>query len=100
MYEKFPELIDFTISKCQHAFPNTLYVCLYGKAGKYVADGDTEKSLAVLQRVVKRYPRSELYTMIGDLYVEQGESALANDRYNQAFVLSETELSDRVTPGT
>ena len=54
---------------------------LYQQAKAYELRGDTEKSLAALQRLVQRYPRSRY---LGEAYFRRGELLFSLQRYAEA----------------
>ncbi|MDP2669969.1 MAG: hypothetical protein Q8O99_03055 [bacterium] len=90
LYAFFPQVVDEALRICESRFTKYGYVCLYGKAGSLIADHEEDKALRLLEGVVKRYPRAELYEYIGDLYRNKDEKTVAQGRYQQAFLLAES----------
>lgn len=92
LYTAFPEIVELFLQRCQQQFSDKSYVCLYGKAWKMLIDWESEKAFKLLLHVVQRYPRSELYKMLGDLSLEQGNPVEAERYYQEWFLLKETEF--------
>lgn len=82
-------MVANALTICESRFSEHGYVCLYGKAGKLLAEQEDEKALRLLEGVVKRYPRPELYEYIADMYRKAGDKKTAQEWYQQAFLLAE-----------
>lgn len=53
------------------------YVCLYGKAGMFLAHGYQEKAYASLQKLVRRYPQPWLFQTLASLAKDLGDEKQA-----------------------
>lgn len=61
------------------------YVCLYGKAGMFLAHGYQEKAYNSLQQLVRRYPQPRLFQTLASLAKDLGDEKQAKMRRSKAL---------------
>lgn len=75
--------------QCYEKLPREYaYVCLYGKAGYFMQQGDTEKSYRYLEQLAVRYPLPEIFEKLGILATQLDRKEDAKKRYAQAILSS------------
>lgn len=96
------ELALQRLQSCYNEWKTTYaYVCLYGKAGLLLANGEESKAQTYLDRLVRLYPSAELYEKLGDIAYQQGNTKQAKGYFTQAVALSgpsrqQTTLTDKL----
>lgn len=74
---------------CYERLPKDLtYVCLYGKAGYFLQQGDEMKSYHYLEQLVNRYPLPEIYEKLWAIAHRQGLVEEAKRWYAKAILSS------------
>ena len=87
--------LDLLFKKCYVDMEwDQIYACLYGKSWLYLALWDTQTAYQYLQRVVQRYPKTQLYEYLWDLAIQLWDDDQATKRYIQ-WLLSTTVLDDQ-----
>lgn len=96
LYETNSAVIEQLILRCEREFTDYPYVCMYGKAWQFLAWNEYLRALQALKRVVKRYPRSALYILMGSLAQTVWLTGEAVVYFEQGFLLTEEDKWGRI----
>lgn len=102
--EGYHSILTF-LGRCKESIGEEYgYVCLYGKAGMFLAHGDEAKAYGSLQQVARWYPQPRLFQTLASLAKELGDEKQAKIWWTKAlFGASKSSISDAPSlhvPGT
>ncbi len=89
LFATFFDLASQRLNTCyEKGKDDYTYVCLYGKAGLLLANGEEAKAQAYLERLVRLYPSAGLFEKLWDIAYHQGNSKQAKEYFTEALALS------------
>ena len=85
LYTTYSDIADLYIQQCyQDIDDRYAYICLYGKAGRLLVEGKTDKAYNYLERLVKWYPTAFMFEVLWDISYQQKDYEQAKKRFIQA----------------